>query len=648
MPTYRVTSPEGKTYDITAPDGASESDVMAYAQKNYSAPPKQPEMEGMDYATGAVNSLLQGATLSSADEIGSAIAAGGVKLGDFLTGNEGESWKDVYSSMMESEQAKRNQFAKENPKTALALEVAGGFTTGGLGGGKVLGSNAVRNLSKLKKTGVGVGVGATEGGVAGFNSGYGTEDRFNKAKMGATIGAAVPLAITGAGQVARKLSNKPDHIPDLDTPEGFMPLSLAAPETKRGSLVRYAGDAFGGGNVRKDSAKFLTKAADDVAEQAKMVDKSKNLGKNALKKSVTRIKDNVQKQTDEMETVFRTQALDASMPSSLDGASRDFLRTLNPQDASAQLGKHWVNLGFESAKKQTFDMDADEFRKGLKAVLRDDPALRDKAGNYTDEIMEDFDKVFSKDSGTIPGDELMELRNKYARAANDFDNDGLRRTASRKIASQIDDEITGRLKGADLDDYNADMSKWAAFSTYKPSAGKAGNKKQGLFNQDDWLSATKNRKLGQRKGSLQTEAQAVQVQKTALKKAMGEAIEARKGSIKTRTDKAKLGSRNKLNALKDEAQRVKGVIGKTPSLLSKTGNTAVLGSPMLGVGSIPMGVAVANTAGRQGVQKAMVGQTATQTQIRKLLEQYDAVGVNGLSIADILRQGAGSAVVAAQ
>ncbi len=35
MPKYRITGPDGGTYEVSAPEGASESDVMAYAQANY-------------------------------------------------------------------------------------------------------------------------------------------------------------------------------------------------------------------------------------------------------------------------------------------------------------------------------------------------------------------------------------------------------------------------------------------------------------------------------------------------------------------------------------------------------------------------------------------------------------------------------------
>ncbi len=35
MAKYRVTAPDGSTYEISAPDGASEADVMAYAQSQF-------------------------------------------------------------------------------------------------------------------------------------------------------------------------------------------------------------------------------------------------------------------------------------------------------------------------------------------------------------------------------------------------------------------------------------------------------------------------------------------------------------------------------------------------------------------------------------------------------------------------------------
>jgi hypothetical protein len=42
MPTYEVTSPDGKTWDVQAPDGATQEQVMAYAKQQWAAQVKQP------------------------------------------------------------------------------------------------------------------------------------------------------------------------------------------------------------------------------------------------------------------------------------------------------------------------------------------------------------------------------------------------------------------------------------------------------------------------------------------------------------------------------------------------------------------------------------------------------------------------------
>jgi len=38
MPTFHVTGPDGHTYEINAPEGASEQDAIAYAQANLGNP----------------------------------------------------------------------------------------------------------------------------------------------------------------------------------------------------------------------------------------------------------------------------------------------------------------------------------------------------------------------------------------------------------------------------------------------------------------------------------------------------------------------------------------------------------------------------------------------------------------------------------
>lgn len=59
MPTYDVTSPDGRKFRVTAPDGATQEEVIAYAQANMPEPAKQkPEVSGpvqaFDIAAGRV------------------------------------------------------------------------------------------------------------------------------------------------------------------------------------------------------------------------------------------------------------------------------------------------------------------------------------------------------------------------------------------------------------------------------------------------------------------------------------------------------------------------------------------------------------------------------------------------------------------
>ena len=50
MPVYTITAPDGKEYDVTAPEGATQEQVLAYAKANYSGaatPAAAPEAPSM-------------------------------------------------------------------------------------------------------------------------------------------------------------------------------------------------------------------------------------------------------------------------------------------------------------------------------------------------------------------------------------------------------------------------------------------------------------------------------------------------------------------------------------------------------------------------------------------------------------------------
>jgi len=80
MARYRITAPTGETFEITAPDGASENEVMAYAQKQFSA---QPAPEPMPAAEGMASAGVQEGVDQTADmakSFGSGLVKGAVGM----------------------------------------------------------------------------------------------------------------------------------------------------------------------------------------------------------------------------------------------------------------------------------------------------------------------------------------------------------------------------------------------------------------------------------------------------------------------------------------------------------------------------------------------------------------------------------------
>ena len=51
MPDYEITSPDGKKFVITAPEGASQDEVLAYAKRQFSGEKSKPLPGSAEYGT---------------------------------------------------------------------------------------------------------------------------------------------------------------------------------------------------------------------------------------------------------------------------------------------------------------------------------------------------------------------------------------------------------------------------------------------------------------------------------------------------------------------------------------------------------------------------------------------------------------------
>jgi hypothetical protein len=210
---------DGKISRIEVPADATKEQINAFVNSNMEAikaKAKMPqEREVYDYkdqnAGNVVNSLLSGATFNLADEAMGGIAALYAKMYDAVTGNDSGI---TYDSAVQSVRDDQEAFAKRNPGIDLTAQVAGSLMTGGYGGAKLLGSQALKQTPKFIKALATPAVMAAEGGLAGFGRGEGMEDSLSKAGEDAVLSAAVGTTLKKIANVAGNVHFRKKAIPN--------------------------------------------------------------------------------------------------------------------------------------------------------------------------------------------------------------------------------------------------------------------------------------------------------------------------------------------------------------------------------------------------------------------------------------------------
>lgn len=139
-----------------------------------------------EYGKDLARTVAQGVTLGGSDE-----AIAGVRS---VAGTP-------YDQALEEERGAVKRFQDQNPGTALAAELGGGFAVPGMGAAKFIG----KAPTLLKASGRSAAVGTGFGGVSGFAHGEdGAENRLEEAGTGAVFGAGLGAAIPSAVNVASK------------------------------------------------------------------------------------------------------------------------------------------------------------------------------------------------------------------------------------------------------------------------------------------------------------------------------------------------------------------------------------------------------------------------------------------------------------
>lgn len=124
MPTYQITSPDGKKYRVTAPDGATEQDAIAYVQSGNVPEIKTARQGNAGGSSRAFAYGVTGGQIPFGNVITSGIGAGIAKAASPFTGYT-RSYRELYDQA----QADTKATQEANPNATLAGNVLGVIST---------------------------------------------------------------------------------------------------------------------------------------------------------------------------------------------------------------------------------------------------------------------------------------------------------------------------------------------------------------------------------------------------------------------------------------------------------------------------------------------------------------------------------------
>lgn len=189
MPTYVVTGPDGKKYRVTAPEGASEQEVMARVRQQSSAPPKQTKTGSALLGLGDIVSM------GFLDELGAVADTIGLPSGEKrpTIWNSDKSVGEIWRENQRRNSQINRKASKDNPKSYLAGQVAGGLLPVGVAGRTAKTAQALKNAPRLAR----VAAAAAPVAAESFAYGFGSTDGgiADRAKGGAEM---IPAGLAGA------------------------------------------------------------------------------------------------------------------------------------------------------------------------------------------------------------------------------------------------------------------------------------------------------------------------------------------------------------------------------------------------------------------------------------------------------------------
>jgi len=400
--------------------------------------------------------FIEGATLGWSDEVGIGLAS----VAQSAVGEETQ--EEVYARLRKDYDAMQEGFAEDHPGAAIGLEIAGAV---------------VSPVSKVKMASSLTGLltrGAAEGAAYGAGKAEDTDSMATEGLKGALGGAVGAGAVGSFGWLFKRKVQAP-----LDTPDGFVPLTLAADKsTGSGEALLQTfyrdviGPSWGGkGLIRaqeevtvaplvaaqKHRAQALVKIKEATSAEAGEAKKQLSVALSNLKdttsakgasitdatqeakdiiggnyggflgkdgaimvRATKRVQDAIEVNSD----AFRLAAFTSSVPA---GAKKvdieDVLNAGNPNVAMLRLENLWVQEGFKSIKGRSFTLKPEVLMADINKRVSENPQLRllavskSEVSSLVKNSLELLADKRNPATGRISGEDLSAVRSAFGTAA---------------------------------------------------------------------------------------------------------------------------------------------------------------------------------------------------------------------------------------
>lgn len=463
---YEITAPNGQKFEVTAPDGATQDEVLAYAQKNWEQPKAPAQDNTPSIAQGAVQSFGRGASFGLSDRLGALASS---LLGGAQSAGEYGDFGETYTENLKGIQKDRDAFSAAHPVIDTAANVAGSLASG-IPAAKAL--SAVKPVSAafqaMRPWQQYVTSGALAGGLAGAGNAAPdemAEGAVTGAGTGALLGATVPAAVKLGLKAGDALIGTPVRaaVNALRTPESqgvrLLAKSLARDEVPSSQLAQTLQE-MGPNATIADAAGRNTLALADYAAQTPGV--AKNAGINTLetraKTAGGRVMESLGNMFGVKSTNFHgiTQQLNENMRQVAKTHNVDKILDTGAADATGQLEELLKTPTIKSALQGAYNKIADQ--------APGNPAAR--------KTLEYFDVGPNGEVSGVKSFPSLRALDYVKRQLDAIINDGTDGITGKLTSKAVDAlDLKRRLLGT-IDNLNPDYAKYrAAYADEKARQG---------------------------------------------------------------------------------------------------------------------------------------------------------------------------------